>query len=65
MMNFTIWFVPAAPGWILKVLLPALMFFDWLLFDKKGIFKPYDPLLWLLGIVLLYGIWSVSYKHLV
>ncbi|WP_337399550.1 Pr6Pr family membrane protein [Congzhengia sp.] len=59
MMNFTIWFVPAAPGWILKVLLPALMFFDWLLFDKKGIFKPYDPLLWLLGIVLLYGIWSL------
>lgn len=63
MVNFPIWFLPGAPGWILKVLLPFLMFFDWLLFDKKGILKLYDPLLWLLGIVLLCGLWSLLSKH--
>ncbi len=61
--NFSVWFSPGAPGWILNVLLPFLMFLDWLLFDKKGFFKPFDPLLWLLGIVLFYGLWSLLSGH--
>lgn len=63
MVNFPVWFLPGVSGWILKVLLPFLLFLDWLLFDKKGFFRPFDPLLWLLGIVLLYGLWSLLAKH--
>ena len=40
-------------AWILKIFLPLMMLLDWLLFDKKGCCKGYDPLLWLAGIVLV------------
>lgn len=59
MVNFAIWFSPDASGWVLRVLLPLLTFADWLLFDKKGMFRPYDPLFWLLGLALLYCLWSL------
>lgn len=63
-LNCSIWFLPLSSGWVLKVLLPALVFFDWIIFDKKGVFKLYDPLLWLLGIALLYCLWACIGKHL-
>ena len=37
------------------------MLFDWILFDKKGSFKIYDPFLWLL-IPLIYYLIATLYK---
>lgn len=56
--NLPVWFFPERYGWLLKVMLPALMFLDWLIFDKKGSFKLLDVLFMLLGIALLYLLWS-------
>ena len=39
-------------SWVLGILLPVMMVLDWLLFDKKGDFNYYDPLLWILGTVI-------------
>lgn len=39
--------------WILGILLPIMMCVDWLLFDEKGTFSLLDPLLWLIGALLL------------
>ncbi len=57
--NFPVWFFPESYGWLLKVMLPLLMFLDWLIFDKKGSFKLLDALFILLGIALLYLLWSL------
>lgn len=57
--NLPVWFLPESFGWLLKVMLPALMFLDWLIFDKKGSFKFLDVLFMLLGIALLYLLWSL------
>ncbi len=57
--NLPIWFLPESFGWLLKVMLPFLMFLDWLFFDKKGSFKLLDVLFMLLGIALLYLLWSL------
>ncbi len=52
-------FAPTAEGWILQILLPLMTVLDWLLFDSKGSFRFYDPLLWLLAAILLPILWSV------
>lgn len=54
-----IMFTPAASGWIVRILLPLMMVLDWLLFDKKGTFRFYDPILWLLAVALLPMLWSL------
>ena len=49
---------PVDLWWIINVLLPALAVLDWLLFDKKGLLKIWDLLLWLLaalGLMALLG----------
>ena len=43
----------------MRVMLPFLMFLDWLIFDKKGSFKFLDVLFMLLGLCLLYLLWSL------
>ncbi len=48
--------------WILGVLLPLMMVIDWILFDKKGNINIYDPLLWLIGALLLIGLMSALFK---
>ncbi len=58
-LNISIFFLPTAGGWILKVLLPTMMILDWLLFDKKGSFRVFDPLFWLLAILLILGLCSL------
>lgn len=40
---------PADLWWIINVLLPAMAVLDWILFDKKGLLKIWDLLLWLLA----------------
>ena len=39
---------------------PLMMLFDWILFDKKGLLRMFDPLLWIL-IPLLYFVAAVMY----
>ena len=49
---------PVDLWWIINVLLPAMAVSDWLLFDKKGLLKIWDSLLWLLaalGLMALLG----------
>lgn len=58
-LNVSIFFTPSASGWILSILLPAMMISDYILFDKKGCFRLYDPLLWLLALMLLFALWSL------
>ena len=45
-------------SWILRILLPIMMVIDWILFDNKGKINFYDPLLWLLGALLIMGLLS-------
>ncbi|MBQ4087787.1 MAG: Pr6Pr family membrane protein [Clostridia bacterium] len=60
---FSMFFTPSAPGWILNILLPVMMILDFILFDKKGAFRIYDPLLWLLALALLFALWSFLSGH--
>ncbi len=57
-LSTSIFFLPTATGWMTAVLLPAMAVLDYLLFDKKGTFRPYDPLLWLLALCLLFALWA-------
>ncbi|MBQ7040232.1 MAG: hypothetical protein IJN39_06660 [Clostridia bacterium] len=50
---YTLFFVKARPDvqtvqFVHGILGPSLFILDWLLFDKKGAFRGYDPLLWLI-----------------
>ncbi len=53
--NMDILTLPGASDWIICILLPAMMFLDWLIFDKKGTLNGIDPLMWL-GILALLGL---------
>jgi len=50
---YTVLFVKARPDvqtvqFVHGILGPSLFILDWILFDKKGAFRGYDPLLWLI-----------------
>lgn len=40
---------------ILHTLVPLMTIFDWILFDKKGSYKKYDPLLWTIPALLYFA----------
>lgn len=46
---------PTANGWIMCILLPLMLIFDWLIFDKKGNLRIGDLFIWL-GILILIGL---------
>lgn len=45
-------------NYVVHLIVPLLMIADWLIFDKKGLYKTYDPLLWL-AIPLVYYVLSI------
>lgn len=52
-MNINILFYGISTQWVLKIFLPAMMIFDWIIFDKKGSMKIHDLLLWIAGLIAL------------
>ena len=48
-MNRSSFFAPADIWWIINILLPFMAVLDWILFDKKGLLKIWDLILWLLA----------------
>lgn len=48
-MNRALFFAPVDLWWIINVLLPFMAVLDWILFDKKGLLKIWDLILWLLA----------------
>lgn len=54
--NYTMILSTLSIGWILKILLPIMMILDFIIFDRKGSFRIYDPLLWLIFAALTGGI---------
>ena len=62
--NYTMILSTLSIGWILKILLPLMMILDFIIFDRKGSFKIYDPLLWLLFAALIGGILYYLLKNI-
>lgn len=52
------------PELILNYIAPIMMFLDWLMFDYKGVFLAYDPLLWA-SIPVGYYIIAIIYPNLI
>lgn len=52
-LNINVLLYSISTQWILRIFLPAMMIFDWLLFDKKGSLKLQDLFLWLAGLIAL------------
>lgn len=50
--------------WVLGILLPVMMFFDWLLFDEKGNVRLYDLLIWLAAAIIFLGALAAALKNI-
>ena len=50
--------------WILGILLPVMMFVDWLIFDSGGSVRLYDPIIWLAVAALIFVAFATLLKNI-